>query len=209
MTLLLLLACGPSPDELACREGFERADDGRCYPPASALPNIDLEAALEHMPPCEPLTDGVAMDLESGCAYGLCPGDTFAEALELFGEGYDCFDANNDAYCLWEHVGIEGRWDDEDDDGLPDEGAGNVRTHVAEGSLARTEGGLGLQVPLSCYFEQLGPPDTFTVIDTVDGLMIEFMDWDDVGLLAYDLVDRNGYVGPDGLVDDLYLYGAP
>ncbi len=209
MTLLLLLACGPDVAELPCRDGFARAADGHCYPPAPTFTTVDFEAALANLGPCEPRDEGVATDLQSGCSYYFCPGDTFEEAVDLLGDNYTCSEASGDAFCLWEAIGIEGRWDDDDDDGLPDEGDGNQRVHITDGSLAATDDGLGMDVPISCFVDSLGPPDRFTVVDTVDGLMIEFMDWDDAGLLLYDFYDTNRFLGSDGRADELYLYGAP
>lgn len=209
MTILLLLACATDPAELPCREGFARAADGHCYPPAPVATGFDFEAALGSLDACEPLLDGVSADLESGCAYFLCPGDSFEEAVDVLGEAYTCRAASGDAYCLWEHIGVEGRWDDDDGDGLPDDDADNQRVHLTEGSLAATPDGLGVGVPLSCFVAALGSPDSMNLVDTVDGLVIDTMDWDDAGLLVYDLYDRNGFPGPDQRADELYLYGAP
>jgi len=200
--------CGPRLTELPCREGFTRAADGHCYPPPTEFTTVDLDAAVANLPACEIRASPFLIDLDSGCALGMCPGDLFEESVATFGSGYTCFTANGDAYCGWEEVGVEGRWDDDDEDGQPDPKAFNQRVHLTRDAVVATSEGLGTDASMSCFIDTLGHPDRMTVIDTVDGLAIEFMDYDDAGMLVYDTVDRNDIFGPDGFVDDLFLYGA-
>lgn len=209
LALVSAAGCGGEPEEeVPCREGFERAADGRCYPPPELFTTVDLDAAVANLPDCEPRLAAFELDLDSGCARGLCPGQTFDDAVQLLGSGYTCFAANGDAYCEWEALGLEGRWDDDDDDTVPDPKATNQRVHLTRDAVVATEDGLGTDASVGCFFESLGHPEEMIVVDTVDGLAIERLDYDRFGLLVDDTRDHNDYVGPDGIVDDIYLYGA-
>jgi len=206
---LALGGCGGDDvTQLPCRDGFERAADGHCYPTSTGFTTVDLDAAVANLPSCDPRVSPFLIDLDSGCALGMCPGHTFEQSVDAFGTGYSCFSASNDAYCLWPNAGVEGRWDDEDDDGLPDEKATNQRVHLTRDAVVATEDGLGTDASVGCFFESLGHPEEMIVVDTVDGLAIERLDYDRFGLLVDDTRDHNDYVGPDGIVDDIYLYGA-
>jgi len=209
LALVSAAGCGGEPEEeVPCREGFERAADGRCYPPPELFTTVDLDAAVANLPDCEPRLAAFELDLDSGCARGLCPGQTFDDAVQLLGSGYTCFAANGDAYCEWEALGLEGRWDDDDDDTVPDPKATNQRVHLTPQAEVATADGLGADASISCFFEVLGHPDSLTVIDTSEGLAIQLLDYDDAAILVYDTVDRNEQPGPDGYVDDLFVYGA-
>ncbi len=207
IAFLLILACTPDPDELPCREGFSRAPSGHCYPNEPLLAPSSLDDLYDLLEPCYGLRPSPQMDLESGCAGDLCEGDLFDVAVAKLGEPYTCYEANGDAYCDW-RSGVSGRWDDENDDLVPDAGSRNERVLVRAPFAYGTEAGLGLWMPYSCFVDQLGPPDDLTLVETEDGLFIERMNFDAVGLLAYDLIDREGRAGADGELDTLYLYGA-
>ena len=208
IVFLLMLACTPDAEELPCREGFSRAPSGHCYPDEPLQAPSSLDDLYELLEPCHGLRPSNGMDLESGCAGELCQGDLYDVAVAKLGPPETCFEANDDAYCTWPS-GLGGRWDDEDDDLLPDPGTRNQRVNVTAPFAYGTKSGLGLWMPYSCYVDQLGPPDDLTLVDTEDGLFIERMNFEGVGLLAYDLYDLDGRSGADGLLDTLYLYGAP
>jgi hypothetical protein len=208
IAFLLMLACAPAPDDLPCREDFTRAADGHCYPDGSLAGPSDLDDVFDLLEPCTGLRPGGLVDFESGCAGDLCEGDLFEVVRVLLGEPEECVVSSGDAFCTWAN-GLGGRWDDEDDDGLPDPGSRNQRVQVRAPWVYGTSTGLGIWMPPSCFVDALGPPDEAILVDTEDGVFIERLDFDAVGLLVYDLSDLEGRTGADGLMELLFLYGAP
>lgn len=208
MILALLLSCATDVEELPCREDFTRAADGHCYPDGELQSPPSLDDLFALMEPCVGLRPSTQVDLEAGCAGDLCAGDLYTVALLVMGEPAECFSGSGDVYCSWT-TGLGGRWDDDDADGIPDPTARNIRVQVEEPFVPGTASGLGIWMPPSCYVDALGTPDDLTLIDTDEGLFLERINYDAYGLLAYDLIDLEGRAGPDGLIDALYLYGAP
>ncbi len=203
-----MLACAPAPADLPCRDAFTRADDGHCYPDESIEGPSSLAEIYELLEPCAGLRTGDLLDLESGCAGDFCEGDLYDIAALVMGEPTECFTSGGDAYCTWPN-GLGGRWNDDDADGLPDVGARNQRVKVAEPWVYGTTTGLGIWMPPSCFVDALGHPDDITLVEAEDGVYVERVNFDAVGLIAYDLADLDGRTGPDGLIEQLYLYGAP
>jgi hypothetical protein len=206
--ILLLAACAPNPDDLACRTGFERAPDGHCYPLVDPQPEQGFQDLFDLLEPCTGLRPSSRIDFGSGCADELCPGDLYEVAIVVMGPPVECFASGGDAYCRW-RSGVEGRWDDENANLIPDPGSRNQRVHVQEPFVSGNELGLGLRMPPSCYTDALGPPDETIVVDTELGLFIQKLDFVAEGVLVYDLEDADGRAGADGLIDQMYLYGAP
>ena len=207
--ILLLLACAPDPDELACRSDFSRASDGHCYPnDVGADEPLTTGDLLELLAPCTGLRPSERMDLDSGCAGGLCEGDLYDVATAVLGDPVACLVSSGDAFCRWRN-GIEGRWDDDDGNGVPDPGSRNQRTHVEFPFVSGTADGLGIRMPPSCFVDVLGEPHELIVIDPTQGLAVQKLDFDRYGLTVYDFYDLDFRPTPDGLIDDLYLYGLP
>ena len=206
-----MLACSADDANVPCRDGFDRADDGHCYPPLSDdAPSF--EDVLSSMPYCALLPAGNGLiDLELGCASGVCVGmDYFETNAVLHTEG-DCTVASwsdQSQYCTWD-IGLQGLFTDEDVDGIPDEGAGNERVRVYSPYAGATEHGLGAGINPRCYVDTLGQPSEVLLVDIGGVLYIEDLIYDDYGLSTYDWGTDDDSDRPNGVIDNVYLYGAP
>ena len=200
-----LFACADPP--LPCRDGFTRAGDGHCYPPYDIDTELDLEDALDALP-CGRVREGAGVSFEGGCAAGFCAGDLYTTARALLGETDTCFLSGGDQYCTWPN-GLGGRWDDEDGEPGPDPFATNQRVRLQPPYMGTSAEGLGVWGATGCVSDALGMPDTATLVDTADGVFAELIDYDAYGILAYDVSSMDGVPGADGIIDDMYIYGAP
>ena len=208
---LALAGCSTSDDSEPCRDGFEPAADGHCYPPPNPWPEPDIHDALDHLPACESTSPDGEIDLANGCASGACVSMSELEISTALGDIPDCTRASwsdTKQYCLWP-IGIEGLFDDLDEDGWPDEEASNERIHVIPPYGGQTAAGSGVAVGVSCYIDELGYPDAAVYYDIAGMLMIQDLIYDRYGVKAYDWGDDNDTSQPDGRIDNLYLYGAP
>lgn len=208
---LWLLACSEEPDEQPCREDFERAPDGHCYPPVDAREDLDFKDAFDELPDCEPGSTDGRLDLLDGCASGICIGMTVDQSISATDRWPVCRTTSFSAttlYCTW-NLGIEALFADLDEDGWPDPGAGTTRLRVYGGYSGGTEEGLGVPVRPSCFIDALGYPDRTVLRDVGGQQLIYEMAWDRYGLVAYDLGTDDGSGRPNGVLDNLYLYGAP
>ena len=205
-SLALLLACQPT-DEDPCRPGTVLAADGHCYPPLEE-PAETLDAVLENGPACEPGLGPQTIDLGAGCVAGACAGDTLQAWTDQLGEP-DCattsFDSER-AYCTWPQ-GIDGLYDDPDEDGQPDPEATSSRVHVFAPFDGTGPGGMGVHRRVSCFVDALGVPDRVLHLQDGGELVPEELHWDSLGLSAYDWTDLNGAEDHDGALDNLYLFG--
>jgi hypothetical protein len=205
------MGCAGSEDAEPCRDGFELASDDHCYPPPTPWPEPDIHDALDTLPPCESESPDGAIDIANGCADGACVGMAAPEISAILDTEPDCTVASwNDAkqYCLWP-MGIEGLFDDEDEDGMPDDEAPTERIHLVPPYAGQTEEGSGVAVNVSCYLDDLGYPDVIVYHDVGGTLMVQDLIYDRYGLKAYDWGDDNDTNRPDGRIDNLYLYGEP
>jgi len=203
--------CADSVDGSRCRVGFDAAADGHCYPPPNPWPAPDIDDALDALAPCESTAPDGAIEIAPGCADGACVGMTATEMTTVLGFEPSCEVASwSDAkqYCLWE-TGIEGLFDDLDEDGVPDDDALTERIHLLPPYAGQTPLGSGVAVQVSCYLEDMGYPDSMTYEDFGGTLMLTDLIYDRYGVKAYDRGTDNDTDSPDGRIDNLYLYGHP
>lgn len=206
---MLVTACAPEAAD-PCREGFDLAADGHCYQPPPPFPEPDFTDALEHLPRCEPLPGIGTVDLELACADGACAQMTFPETEAALGEAGDCATTPWNAerlYCTWPR-GLEGLWEDLDRDGVPDTDAPNERIHLYPPYDGATLEGLGVGVNPRCFVDQLGTPDTMLVVDVSGTLHVQDLIFDRYGVQVYDWGWDDDSNRPNGLLDNLYLFGV-
>jgi len=211
ITAALITGCAESEDSEPCREGFELAGDGHCYPPPTPWPEPDIHDALATLAPCESDAPDGAIDLGNGCADGACVGMTADEITEVLGVEPDCQVASwsdTKQYCTWE-PGIEGLFDDENRNGNPDGDSGSERMRITPPYAGQTPDGSGVAVNVSCYLDDLGVPDVMVYEDVGGTLMVRDLIYDRYGVKAYDWGTDNDTNQPDGRIDNLYLYGEP
>ncbi len=210
MLSTLVSGCG---GEQQCREGTTLQADGHCYPPLLEFPP-QFDDAVDALPACEPLPidDAHPIDVIRGCVSGACAGDTFPEMLDALGDDVECvttsFD-NEQVYCTWESLGIDGLFEDDDRDDVPDDGARTDRIHAFPPAPAATLDGVGVGANTACFFDHLGNPDRLNLVDVGGELMVRDLLYDRFGLQAFDLGSDDDSGRPNGYVDNLYLFGEP
>jgi hypothetical protein len=200
---LLLSACLPASDE-ACRPGFTRAGDGHCYPPPPDPAPPSITDAIEGVT-CESLVPDGLVDLDGGCVDGACVGEPFADADEALGGGAGCAVASwSDewVYCSWP-VAVEALAPDLDRDGVPDADGRVEWLHLQPDCAYSTVDGLGVGIAPRCWFDVLGVPSSANFVDDGGVLALRDLYWTGYGVEVHD------WTGPDGVVDDVYLFGAP
>lgn len=208
--LLSTIACGPADPADQCREGTTLAEDGHCYPPLLVVPP-DIQDAIAALPVCDPVSGPGFIDLARGCANGACANDDYEEFVAALGEEGECVTRSNNAtqvICTWEELGIDGIFQDDDEDDVPDENARTSRIHLFTPYYGQTEDGVGIGANLACFFDFLGTPDELLYTDQGGQLMIEMMDYGVYGLEAYDWGDDDESGVPNGYIDHMYLTGA-
>jgi len=206
-----LIGCTQTSEGTRCRDGFEAAADGHCYPPPTPWPSPSIQDALDSLPPCESTEPDGAIDIAPGCADGACVGMSAIEMTDVLGSEPSCQVASwseTKQYCLWE-MGIEGLFDDLDEDGVPDEDAITERIHLVPPYPGQTALGSGIAVQVSCYLEDLGLPDEVVYEDFGGALHLTDLIYDRYGVKAYDWGSDTDNDSPDGRIDNLYLYGHP
>ncbi|MCB9689610.1 MAG: hypothetical protein H6738_11260 [Alphaproteobacteria bacterium] len=200
-SLLLWTACAPVDDHDPCRQGWSRARDGHCYPPATEADTPDATDAIEATPPCILDKPDGRLDLETGCADGICVGDTYERMAALLGEGECVADASfpTALYCTFD-PGLQGLFADEDEDGIPDEEAETPWLRLLSRWPYATADGLGMGTSARCWTEILGTPSSAWFTDRAGSLALDGMVWDRYGLEVHDWQDD------DGLIDTAYLF---
>lgn len=199
--LLALVACG-SDDP--CREGFELAGDGHCYPSAKA----DLGEALRGLPDCDPLEADGQLDLVAGCASGICVGGRYDAMVAAQGEA-DCATWSGDANrveCVWEAIGVEVILPDVDQNDVPDGDGLGSRVTVRPPYAGSTVTGTGVGVRTACVVDELGDrPDAFVVERLGPQLFPVELDYGFAIARDDGSWDLTG--DPDGRLDEFALYG--
>jgi hypothetical protein len=211
VALLTLLgaSCEAEPSAVLCRGGYSLEQDGHCYPPPD---EVDLALALDELPTCPSQQGDGTIDLLAGCQEVACPGTTYDEISDSVHDWPDCTTASWDderVYCTWQEAGIEGLFADSDEDTVPDPDAGNERVRLLPPNEARTDDGLGVGTPPSCWVDALGPPDWIGIDDVAGTLEIQEMFWERYGVNVYDWGTDDDSGKANGLIDNVYLYGPP
>jgi hypothetical protein len=209
MLVMVWAGCGGGEVDL-CRPGFLRAADGHCYPPPPETPAPVVEDVLDNLPPCflhKPIGD---IDLEAGCADGACVEQTIEQwRAALGGDADECTAIGGPlTSCIWDERRIAGLFDDDDDDGVPDPGGRTDRVQLLPGHPGSTLDGLGTEQGPRCWLEALGTPDVLTYEKVAGTLLLEEMYFDDLRLYVYDWETEDGLNHGDGLVDNIFLFGA-
>jgi hypothetical protein len=166
---------------------------------------------LAALPPCESTDPDGAIDLAPGCADGACVGMTVDEMASVLGSEPSCQVASwsdQKQLCLWD-MGIEGLFEDEDEDGQPDAESVTERIHLLPPYAGQTPQGSGVAVQVSCFIEDLGKPEYIEFEDEGGTLMLTDLIYTRYGLNAYDWGSDSTTDGADGRIDNLYLYGEP
>lgn len=182
--------------------------------------SVTVEDVLADLPACEPTTADGRLDIVSGCAGEICPEITAEEAVALLGEpdSVITFLSEYDGYAFslvvytWDS-GIELVFDDEDQDGVPDPGVDAGYVDVLLPWEGGTTDGLGLWASVSCFVDALGAPDSIDFTNTDTGFALTYAHWSSSGISIRDeLQNKDGpdgsYGEPDGLVDEIVLYGG-
>lgn len=196
IALLTLLGC-PSPcgdDEVETFDGCSPIGDGPVYD-TETLPGYQLR-------PCD-ATPGTGLDLEAGCAQGVCVGDTFEDWRAVLGDPNDCDASGTFARCDWDASGLAGSFDDADDNGIPDPGSVPAFVNVTSPAAGFSSGGLGVDVSFACFVQQLGAPED---IQTEQGQVVD-LDFVTSGarVLTADFSGQQDLLTPDGFVDLILL----
>lgn len=202
------VACS-NPDDLACRVGFDRADDGHCYPPPPDPGPPSANDVLDGLGPCVLLKDGDEIDVLLGCIEGACAATSFQTIDAALGGDASCSVSGADWICVWPQE-IEASFPVTDQDpGLP------LGTSVTPYIRGRTDyegasaDGLGLGVSPKCWTDALGMPDSAVFVDVVGTLTPNQLVWDAYGVEIEDEERADGTPSPDGAVDELTLFGPP
>ena len=164
---------------------------------------------------CDDLGPGDRLDIEYGCADGVCADvHTYGEVVELRGgepQHCDPYEIEilgepdiNAIDCQWSG-GFAAIFEDDGDDGevSDDDGARYLRlTELWDGS---GPDGLGVNLPVRCFIEVYGEPDYIYEGDDPEYPKHAF--WAAAGFSVSDYYD-NGTddYEQDGLVEDLVLY---
>ncbi|MCA9566981.1 MAG: hypothetical protein KC656_04025 [Myxococcales bacterium] len=196
LVVWFLLACSGDP---GCFEGLLRADDGHCYPPATAPAVEDALLAL----PCVPvdLEPAIVIRPEGACVHGLCVTDTYAAMTSAVGMPDACGPASTPGYleCDWEAFAVSVAFEDTDGDGALAPNDRAIQVHLAGTGMAATPEGLGPGATPGCATRLLGAPDRADV-RTVDGALAPIrMIWNTWGAVIDDDAPR------DGLIDEMYF----
>lgn len=146
--LLLLAACN-------CPEETVKAPNGECL--ALAENAETPEQALEQLPDCAPLATGDRLDIESGCADGLCAGSSFSQLNAENGVTGDCEASFDDdyLYCNWGGE-VFAFFDDEDNDGVPDADDTAYGIYIHDEWDGTDADGLGIGVSPACVLAFYG-----------------------------------------------------
>lgn len=220
-----LLACTVQPE--ACDPGLTRGEDGDCHTEDAATDTApddtdtedtgapaSIEDVLDALPACEPASDDGRLDLDAGCADGICSYMTYEEIVAGTGDEGDCdsYYYRSGSYefggvsCAFDGVSVS--FDDEDVDGIPDEGSYTYGVSVDAPFDGGTVDGLGIDASMSCFVEALGYPDSVSFAVSGRDWGIRSASWSDHGVYAYDYYDARGNYEPDTYVDGISTYGS-
>ncbi|MCA9489943.1 MAG: hypothetical protein KC621_08470 [Myxococcales bacterium] len=198
VALTVLSAC------TTCPTGLE-PEGGRCVPATDITP---VEFDENRHPPCHLAEAGTRLDLASGCADGVCDGDTYDQMVAVLGVG-SCDSSDvvpETSFCDWQAGALNTHFDDQDLDGAPDPGAPALGLYLREGWSGSDPDGLGLRVSLACWYEVLGEP--------VDEDRVADGSTQRVVAMSFDVGDARVYVddqelveGYDGSTSRLALFG--
>ena len=217
LPLVLVLAhCGGT----ICGEGTVADANGDCVPQVVDEPEVDPEPEPEDpdladvlidAQPCEPLASGDRLDLEAGCADGICAKMDLREAIEAAGRMPECGPGVQDGWltCRWTS-GITANVYDSNEDGSA-QGFEPVWWLTVEPPFGGASAdGLGLGISPGCFVVAFGSPDTVTLYEGKDGKpQMSYGYWEDFGLVARDYLGGPQPYQPDGRIDTISLYGPP
>lgn len=184
-----------------CGDGFERRDDGLCYEvPVEPAP-VTLADWLDTLPVCRPLGEGDGrLDLDRGCADGICAGDDVGTAAAVAGEPA-CDDGDTILTCDW-GKGLSVYLYDLSGDGLSDDDLILfVSVEIAYDGL--TTDGLGISADMTCFLEAYGEPTGLSVQEDA-GWTVTSLDYPQFSV-GDSRVNKSGDYAPDGLADSLFL----
>jgi len=167
LLLLLLPAC--DAHESTETLPIETASDDRL----SIGPAVDDMLAM--MPDCPTTTGDGRLDLDEGCADGLCGKISYVD-LKLQAPNLECHAIRNGLIsCNVDGVGFQ--FTDTDGDGTPDEDDTSL-VHLRDGWSGSTSSGIGLGSPMSCFIDILGEPDFLDFSRVGDEYVVYKMSFD-------------------------------
>ena len=153
---------------------------------------------------CDRLEPSDRLDLEAGCADGLCADThTLDDFIAALGEPHACAESSTGegTYCDWS-AGLEAFFDSTADE-IPGETV--ARFFALERPYDGTDpDGLGVGLSMDCFIEILGPPRDQ---GDYDG-NIFYATWSEPSITAWDSgdsIDEDDPL-PDGFVERLVLY---
>ncbi|MEQ1567261.1 MAG: hypothetical protein ABMA64_16590, partial [Myxococcota bacterium] len=191
--------------------GFTHGADGHCYPPPPDPVPPTLTEVLTDPASCDPAKPGADVDWIGGCLDGACAGDTFDAIDAALGRGADC--RLNSTATLWtcDWGPVEAAFDVQEGDGtLPAPDAPTDFVRALRGYEGTSPEGLGIGLSPACFVDSLGAPTTALLVDGGGGLALQQATWDLFGLEIEDEERETDLEPiPDGIVDELTLFGAP
>lgn len=199
----VFVGCPVEPD---CAPGFEPRDDGNCYEIAEFERPPSLMDWLDTLPACAPRPGDGRLDLDAGCADGVCLDGTRADAERDLGaatcEPY-LFGVTS---CRWADAGISALFRDPDLDGVtdPDDTVWVLYAHAP--FTGTTTDGLGFGAETRCFVEALGEPHKVHAERTALRWRVTAVAFGP--LSVYDNESVTGARASDGFVDGLSVYST-
>jgi hypothetical protein len=170
----------------------------------------DLGDLIVDAQPCTRLPAGDRLDLQAGCADGVCAQTSFGEAARVGGRPESCSPgAYDDWYTCTFRSGVSVTVIDTDASGgvSPPDFVYYVQVAAPWGG-ADAEG-LGTAISPGCFVEVLGTP-TFVNLQSVEGEdkpWLSYANWNDIRVTIQDNAGRPQPYQPDGRVDIITVFG--
>jgi hypothetical protein len=225
--ILWLFACVQTPD---CASDETLQADGGCGAADTAAVDDDTDDTddtdaedtdpatvsdvLDALPACEPAATDGRIDLDAGCADGMCAGMTYAEIVAALDDAGACDPysftwggrTSTGVSCYWSQ-GLGADFDDDDADGVPDEHSTIYSVSIGSPYDGGTPDGLGIGATLGCYVDVLGAPDSVEFDLGGKDWTISYAYWSTYGVAVSDYYDDRGNYEADGYVDSMSIAG--
>lgn len=183
---LLFAACSTP-----CPEG-SHADGPVCVQDVATEAGSGISATLRA---CTSTEGDGALDLANLCVEDVCLGDTYGEIVEALGP--------TDDYVPWVEWSSGIGFDFDPEGEPPPDTAVAVEIWLQNPYTGRSTNGLGVGVPMSCFIDALGLPDTVELLTSGTNYVPWALSWSSPDLTIFDDDTLEG--GGDNVVDTLTL----